>query len=404
MNENGNGEQLQFRLINADVFFRTQIIHERKDRPRQNERYTNAFHTAFDALVASEYDKTPALCKLLKRKCFQWLLYKEFVFFCELHGKTLPDEVTLASAFGYSERRFRAFRLAVQKKLPANKFAARSYAEFMSFNDAELRYAQLPIKHIAVCATMSAGKSTFVNALLGRDVLPARNEATTAKITSVYDKDGAEKMIGFVQKRDGTCDDKCSDIQLFKLNEWNDSSCVERIFLQGDLDGIRNKGMIVAVHDTPGTNNSGDKSHHDMTMRFLKENTMDALVFVANATQLCTMDEKILLSELLKNIVKPFGIPVMFIMNRADELDEDKENVTDILSRYNSYLSDIGFTSPAIFPVSSQAARLLKMASSGRSLGLTPKEQRKLSSIQEQYKNIDSTGITSVERYIENMF
>ena len=36
---------------------------------------------------------------------------------------------------------------------------------------------------------MGAGKSTFINALLGCDVLPARNEATTAKITSVYDRD-----------------------------------------------------------------------------------------------------------------------------------------------------------------------------------------------------------------------
>ena len=397
-------EQNQFRLINADAFFSTQVIHERKDRSKYNEMYTQAFYAAFNALVASEYDKVSILYKKLKRKSFQWLLYEEFVFYCNLHEKAMPDDITLASAFRYSARRFKTFLISVKKKLPSNKFVATSYAEFMAFKDFECKYAQLPIKNIAVCSTMSAGKSTFVNALLGRDVLPSRNEATTAKITSVYDKDGTKTMVGFVQKKDGNADDECSDVQLAKLNEWNDSGDVERIFLQGDLDGIRNKNMIVAVHDTPGTNNSGDQSHHDLTIRFLVQNKIDALVYVANATQLCTKDEKVLLSELLNKVVKPTGIPVIFILNKVDELDEDKEDVTDIVSRYNSYLLEIGFSSPSVFPVSSKAARLLKMLQNGRADCLTAREARSVSARQEQYKDVASTGITAIEQHIENLF
>ena len=83
-------------------------------------------------------------------------------------------------------------------------------------------YSKLKPFNIAVCAPMSAGKSTLVNALLGSDVLPSMNEATTAKITSVYDKDGLTKIRGFRQKKVGK--DFSNDVDLKILREWNSSA------------------------------------------------------------------------------------------------------------------------------------------------------------------------------------
>ena len=396
-------EQKTFRRMNVSAFFESQVIHDRKDRAKYNERYTASFKKAFDDLMEKRYDESPKSFKKLKRKCFQWLLYEEFVFYCKAFGVRM-DEETMAKAFKFGARKFKSFLLAVEKKLPKSKLAAKSYAEFTAFRDRENEYAGYEVKNIAVCATMSAGKSTFVNALLGSDVLPSRNEATTAKITSVYDKDGAEKTIGFVQKDSGVVVDKCSDVNLAKLNEWNDSNEINRIFLQGDLDGIRNKGLIVAVHDTPGTNNSGDKSHHTTTINFLKENKMDAIIYVANATQLCTTDEKVLLAELFRKVIKPTGIPVVFVLNKADDLDTEKENVSDIVKRYSSYLAEFGFVSPVVFPLSSKAARLLKMAQNGKAGNMTAKETRAFNVIKEQFKDVASTGINAVEDYIGNLF
>lgn len=395
-------EQKMFKKMNVSAFFELQVIHDSKERLKYNERYTSSFKKAFNDLVEKRYDESPKSFKRLKRKCFQWLLYEEFVFYCKAFGIKI-DDTDIAKAFNFKKRKFNSFLLATEKKLPKSKLASKSYAEFIAFRERENKYANYKVKNIAVCATMSAGKSTFVNALLGSDVLPSRNEATTAKITSVYDKDGAEKMIGFVQKNSGLVIDQCSDVKLAKLDEWNDSNDVNRIFLQGDLDGIRNKDMIVAVHDTPGTNNSGDKSHHETTVSFLKDNKMDAIIYVANATQLCTTDEKVLLAELFKKVVNATGIPVIFVLNKVDELDEDKEDIADIIDRYTSYLSEIGFTSPAVFPISSKAARLLKMVQNGKAESLTARESRALSAIQEQYKDVCSTGITAVEQCIEKL-
>ena len=42
-----------------------------------------------------------------------------------------------------------------------------------------------------VMATMSSGKSTLINALLGEHILPNKNEACTSKIYSIVDDDTA---------------------------------------------------------------------------------------------------------------------------------------------------------------------------------------------------------------------
>ena len=37
-----------------------------------------------------------------------------------------------------------------------------------------------------VVGTMSAGKSTFLNSLIGLEIFPSKNEACTAKVISYY--------------------------------------------------------------------------------------------------------------------------------------------------------------------------------------------------------------------------
>ena len=38
------------------------------------------------------------------------------------------------------------------------------------------------LKRVLVVSTMSSGKSTLINALIGQDLFPSRNDACTAKI------------------------------------------------------------------------------------------------------------------------------------------------------------------------------------------------------------------------------
>ena len=316
---------------------------------------------------------------------FSWLLYAEAESLCKILGASMPrpDDQNWPFAFipmNPEGGRYKRFIQGVTEKLPKSRILADSYAGFAAFRNREEEYARLPVKNCVVCATMSAGKSTFVNALLGTDVLPARNRATTAKVTSVYDKDGACGLVGFVRKSSNEYTDVCDAIDAAMLGNWNGDENVSRIFLQGDLDGIANSGFKIVVHDTPGTDNSADRSHHSITLNFLREARVDVVIYVANVEKLCTVEEHNLLKELF-DVVHPHDTPVLFILNKADCIDSEKESLEEMADEYRSFISKIGFRNPIIRPVSSKAARLFKMALKGKMEFLSAKEQHEFKGI-----------------------
>lgn len=394
-------EQLEFRKLNVIHFFENQIIREKRDRQKKNTEYTKKFNDVLKYLLEQNYVEAKKTCKTLK-KCLKWLLLLELQYYCSVLEYIFPSDENLAFVFNFSVKHIEKFKQNVQKKLPVNSFIEKTYKNFIDFKEQEEKYITLSKKNIAVCATMSAGKSTFVNALLGRDVLPVRSEATTSKITSVYDNDNSNSLIGFVDVN-GKIVDRCLDTNLSIINGWNDDSNVSRIYLQGNLDGIGNNGIIAALHDTPGTNYSGDNTHHDITLKFLTSNKFDALIYVANTTQLCTTDESIMLKEIYKNVVDKNKTPVIFVLNKADCLDPEKEDVTEIIERYRNYLEEIGFNNAMVYPLSSKSARILKMVRNDLSENLTGKEKKELRTIQALFPDLDSTGLPEVEKYIEKI-
>lgn len=394
-------EQLEFRKLNVIHFFENQIIREKRDRQKKNTEYTKKFNDVLKYLLEQNYVEAKKTCKTLK-KCLKWLLLLELQYYCSVLEYIFPSDENLAFVFNFSVKHIEKFKQNVQIKLPVNSFIEKTYKNFIDFKEQEEKYKTLSKKNIAVCATMSAGKSTFVNALLGRDVLPVRSEATTSKITSVYDNDNSNSLIGFVDVN-GKIVDRCLDTNLSIINGWNDDSNVSRIYLQGNLDGIGNNGIIAALHDTPGTNYSGDNTHHDITLKFLTSNKFDALIYVANATQLCTTDECIMLKEIYKNVADKNKTPVIFVLNKADCLDPEKEDVTEIIERYRNYLEKIGFNNAMVYPLSSKSARILKMVRNNLSENLTGKEKKELRTIQALFPDLDSTGLPEVERYIEKI-
>ena len=127
-----------------------------------------------------------------------------------------------------------------------------------------------------------------------------------------------------------------------------------------------NKGLIVSVHDTPGTNNSIDDSHHQITMDFLKTNKVNLLIFVADTTHLSTNDEQSLLKEIYETVISKQKIKPIFVLNKADCIDNEKESLEIIIENYRTFLSNIGFLDAKILPVSAKAARLFKMAIKGK--------------------------------------
>ena len=63
---NNIDEQMEFNKLNLLSFFQNQIIHERRNREKKNLQYTNFFKSAFNYLIASNYDEAKKSCKSLK--------------------------------------------------------------------------------------------------------------------------------------------------------------------------------------------------------------------------------------------------------------------------------------------------------------------------------------------------
>ena len=64
---------------------------------------------------------------------------------------------------------------------------------------------------INVVATMSSGKSTLINALLGKRMMPSKNEACTATITEILDND-TEQFAAVVYDEDNVVQREFEDI------------------------------------------------------------------------------------------------------------------------------------------------------------------------------------------------
>jgi ribosome biogenesis GTPase A len=264
-----------------------------------------------------------------------------------------------------------------------NLFEADKVAELYSFfNDTKLRkiattinpltifinneynYYNLPRRNISVFSTMSAGKSTFINALLGHDYLPSKNEACTAKIASIADIDYIDYCLGYAVKNGKYI--FCGNVDQNKIQEWNNDGEVSEIALEGNLDKISGETSVTVIHDTPGINYSGNNEHKKITLKHLVDSKPEIIICLLDATQMFTTDFSEALEDLKKANNESGKARVFFVINKADSYDAKKESLGSMVADTANHLDKCGFENFVMVPVSARAARLFKMALHGR--------------------------------------
>lgn len=218
-----------------------------------------------------------------------------------------------------------------------------------------------------VVATMSSGKSTFINAMLGQDLLPAANEATTATIAHIFDdKSQGGDFYGERHDNHGNLIERQEVVDLATMKAWNLDTETKTITLKGDIRAIKeNNNVNLVLTDTPGPNNSQDPEHQRTTLGFIQDSARNPLIiYVLNATQLGTNDDSQLL-KLVANIMSKGGKQskdrFLFVVNKMDMFDPERgENIEEALNRVKSYLEENGIHDPNIYPVSARMAYLLR--------------------------------------------
>lgn len=237
---------------------------------------------------------------------------------------------------------------------------------------------------MAVVATMSSGKSTLINSIIGKELLPARNEATTATIARIHDIDGADHFVGTSYDAEGNLLNKCDPLTVDNMEQLNniDLAPTSRIEIYGDIPGIESKNIKLVLTDTPGPNNSRTSEHQKHTMDLLNADYKPMIIYVLNGTQLETNDDSLLLSSvsrIIKSGDRQSRDRFLFVLNKADEFDPEKgETVSRKIDDVKKYLSEKhGITNPRVFPTAARLAKQIRQTINNDPL-LTSKDKREV--------------------------
>lgn len=268
---------------------------------------------------------------------------------------------------------------------------------------------------INVVATMSSGKSTLINALLGQQLMPAANEATTATIVRIVDTGTNQKGFSAVAfNKSGNIVAKIDKVSLSDMKKLNADPKVSTVELKGRIPFVQSVGMKLVLVDTPGPNNSRDERHREMTYRMLADSDNSLVLYVLNATQLGTDDEKNLLDYVCKNMKgggKQARERFIFVINKMDDfkLKEDSEGVVKALINTQKSLEERKIFNPNIFPVSAAAALEKRINEDDDDAEVWPKFKKKTAKFQVmhfenyyQYSHLPFIAQSRIEKMKEN--
>ncbi len=174
---------------------------------------------------------------------------------------------------------------------------------------------------LLVLGDMKRGKSTFLNALIGENLLPSDVNPCTAVLTLL--RYGPEKKVTVFFK-DGKSP-KELDFKSFKESYTIDPAEAKRLEQEKkqafpDVDyavveyplPLLEKG--VEIVDSPGLNDT--ESRNELSLGYI--NNCHAILFVLRASQPCTLGER----RYLENYIKGRGLSVFFLVNAWDQIRE----------------------------------------------------------------------------------
>jgi len=224
--------------------------------------------------------------------------------------------------------------------------------------------------NVIVAATMSAGKTSLINALLGNEILFSANEAATATLTRItHNRNLRQRIEGVSYTRQGECHEHSKNVQSETLRQWNEHQAVKYIELDCRIESLRKTVNPLVIYDTPGPNNSQDASHKSLLDVALTLSGKKLLVYVLNATQLATQDDKLLLQEIKNSPALDSGNQIIFILNKVDQLDDERgETIELFLEKTRNYLEQTGYSRPVIIPAMMQMSLIAKKVLSRKSI------------------------------------
>lgn len=223
---------------------------------------------------------------------------------------------------------------------------------------------------VCVVATMSSGKSTLINAMLGTKLMPSKQEACTAIITRIKDTDDPIFRAEVYHKNDSLEGPPVETLQRLTydhMSRWNSDEDVSTIQVYGKIPFMDAGEISLVLIDTPGPNNARDRSHLQVQQDFLGRSSK-ALVLYIMTGEFGTDDDNNLLRRIAGSMTvegKKSRDRFLFVVNKMDDRKKEDGDVEQTLDRIRQYLDNHDIAQPNLFPVAALPAMNIRRMESG---------------------------------------
>jgi small GTP-binding protein len=205
--------------------------------------------------------------------------------------------------------------------------------------------------HLVVVGEFNHGKTTFVNALLGAQVLPVGVTPTTTTIHHIH---WAEHPQAFVVTTGGERRAiPFEEAKRFAVGGGAATDDVDYLEIGHPAALLRERILLV---DTPGVNDLS-LQRADITYSYIPR--ADAVLFLLDAGQILKESERVFLND---KLLKASRDKIVFVITKWDLLSAEEER--EALAYAKKHLSTL-VRDPVVFPVSSEVALAGNYAGSG---------------------------------------
>ncbi|MDZ8086791.1 MAG: dynamin family protein [Nostoc sp. DedQUE12b] len=248
---------------------------------------------------------------------------------------------------------------------------------------------------VAVIAAMKAGKSTFLNAVIGADVLASETAACTICRTDVRHipsgqiprlleyRDGKRRPLVITEGEAGEIQQKFL-MRTREIREKGNPDKTIRFEIEHSIEAISRLSSLAGftLVDTPGPNEWESGNFNTALKQTALEalRTCNAILFVLNYASYKDNAISDLFKDIIENrkeILSENTGKIYFILNKVDQKTEKDREIADVIEDLKRELTSFGFQNPIIYPASSRQGVLAKLIQQGKATDSQIKDFKK---------------------------
>ena len=195
--------------------------------------------------------------------------------------------------------------------------------------DKQIRRARYPME-VAITGQFSSGKSTFLNALLSKNILPTGITPVTSKVNFInYGEEYKLKITYYSGAQEYAPIEAISDFTDQRKNEMKD---IKYLTLYAPMDILKDISFV----DTPGLN-SQSQSDTDTTRSVLRD--VGGIIWLTLIDNAGKMSE----AEVLEEYMEHFKNKSLCVLNQKDKFNEEQIQTTTkyVSEKFGKYFAQV---------------------------------------------------------------